>query len=156
MNTDHLITTTQLANATGATYRKVERWARSGVIEPAQHAAGSGHHHLYHPNLIPIVTTLNHISEALHGAATLTVLRLIADRHHTGHLELDHGIRLLWPVDLDDDTVDRLLAAIHDLEHDPNYPDVNPTTGDERETQPDQPDDHATRALEFDRRRFNR
>jgi DNA-binding transcriptional MerR regulator len=122
VNTAELLGAGALAARTGATYRQIHTWTRASVIETTAGGNGSGNRRLYHPNLVPIVRTLRHLSDALTGAP-LDLLRNIADHHHLGALDLAHGIQLRWPtehgdVDAYHRRVQDLRAELHELERD--------------------------------------
>jgi len=98
MNTDHLLTGPELATAAHTTYRKITLWTAADIIEPVQPPRGAGYRTGYHPNLIPVVTTLHQMTEAFDRMLTHRILRQIADHHADGILTLENGIVILWPL----------------------------------------------------------
>lgn len=118
MTDTELLTTGALATAAGTTTRKIQLWTTAGVIEPTRGTRGSGHYARYHPNLIPLVATLEQTTSAFGGSILHSVLRRIADHHADGALEIAPGIVLVWepppPLEhlLTDEQADRLLAEL--------------------------------------------
>lgn len=95
------LSTSQFIEATGATFRVLDYWVRTGVIDPAVEAAGSGSRRQFHAADVPRVRTLVLISAALSRASagvSTVLLGEIFDAMRNGDnvLDLGHGICISW------------------------------------------------------------
>lgn len=57
----------ELVEATGATYRQIDSWTRSGLLPVSERTPGSGFPRRYHPEAIPIARALVRWSSVANG-----------------------------------------------------------------------------------------
>lgn len=98
VDTKHLISSTELAEITGATFRQIDWWERGGVIRPAIAARGPGRYRSWDSEIVPLVRLLATVSQSLEIGDT-RVHRQIVDRFEVGELDLGGGVRLVWDPD---------------------------------------------------------
>lgn len=98
---DELLSTAQMLDATGITFRILDYWIRCGVFEPAVEATGSGSRRQFFPESVAMVRTLGRIQEGLSRSGTgvsTVLLSEVYDAMERGDnsLDLGDGVRLSW------------------------------------------------------------
>jgi DNA-binding transcriptional MerR regulator len=73
-----LLTTPQVCAITGASYRQIDYWARTGMVSPDVEAAGSGSRRGWHPDQLPKIKALAVLSHALYGYKSSLMRELAA------------------------------------------------------------------------------
>lgn len=89
----------QFEEATGATYRRLDYWARAGIEFSTVSQPGSGHRRYYEPYFIPHVKLLVKISHFFDGGVDRTILKKVFDAYELGKVELTDGLTLSWEVE---------------------------------------------------------
>jgi hypothetical protein len=97
------ITTVELCDLTGASFRFIDFWTREGVITPAVEARGSGSRRHYRRADVGWIRVAWEISLSLGGdSGVLGIPRrwitLLRDHYDEGAAILAPGIELTWPV----------------------------------------------------------
>ena len=133
MKRTDLLTSTELAPATGLTKRQVDYWTANRAIEAALDA---GHYFRrgYHPNLVEPLRIVAAFHRQVGAGVPVDLVAAIVDNYHAGHVDLADGLRLSWradrplespgelharaawtgPVYLTDAQCDRLTAELED------------------------------------------
>ena len=100
--TAELLTSHEIAERAGITYRQLDYWCRAGLLDPTVAAAGSGTRRGWHADMIPILDVLGTISAAFDTGgrlgAPVDVLRRVVDHYEAGRLELGNGVAITWPT----------------------------------------------------------
>lgn len=134
MNPADLLTTPELATATGLTKRQLDYWTANRAIEatfdPGRHFRRSYHHNLVKP--LRIVAAFH---RQVGAGVPVDLVAAIVDNYDAGYVDLADGLRLSWradrpletpgqlharttwtgPVYLTDAECDRLEAAVGQL-----------------------------------------
>jgi DNA-binding transcriptional MerR regulator len=101
---DVLLSTTQVVDSTGVTYRVLDYWIRNGVLEPVVDANGSGSRRLFEPRQVPMIRALGRIQHALNlneaGVSTV-LLGECFDAMKRGQLYLDLSDNVVLSWDLE-------------------------------------------------------
>lgn len=93
------ISSSELANRTGASYRQVDYWVRAGMIMPVRKskaAPGSGHRRRFEEEIVDRVTVMVKVSGIFDGHPPGGLLKRIYDNFEDGHIDMGEGIRLTW------------------------------------------------------------
>lgn len=94
-----MISSRELAEATGATYRQIDYWTTSGVIEPVGKARpGSGSFRSFDEEWIPIVKLFVKIAKQFRYNHH-DLLRKVVLHYDLGFVVLEDGLRLVWRVE---------------------------------------------------------
>lgn len=95
-----LISSRDLADRAGVTYRQVDYWCTKGVITPALLSrGGSGGVRRWNEDDIGRVRLLGKISSMTAGNLHSDVLKKVHDAYEDGHVELVEGVVLSWMVE---------------------------------------------------------
>lgn len=78
-----LMTSPQVCQATGASYRMLDYWCRTGIITPMHEARGSGTQRRFHVEQLPVIRVVQRLAEmgGLHRATE--ALRALPPPHPT-------------------------------------------------------------------------
>ncbi len=97
-----MMSTTELAQHSGATIRQLDFWIRSGVLTPEVQARGSGTSRRFDPAWVPVVRLLSNIQAAMgsgrSGGVPTRLLARIVDNYGYGRIELAPNIHLTWEI----------------------------------------------------------
>lgn len=100
-----LLTSRQLAERAGVTYRQVDYWCREGYIVPAIESDGSGTRRLWGREHVPQVKAMGRVTRALgahytggKNGATKHILIRVAEHWKRGWADLEEGVRISWPT----------------------------------------------------------
>ncbi len=99
-----MISTSELARLSGASFRQVDSWKRNGVIEPhPRTSTGPGSYERWDEALVDVVRSLAAIQAGVNagtgsGGLPRVILRRIVEHHDEGFLELVPGVVIAWPV----------------------------------------------------------
>ena len=98
MNAADLITSTELATATGLTYRQIDYWTNRGALE-ATLDPGRHFRRAFHRNLVEPLRTVAAFHNAVGAGVPTDLVAAIVDNYHAGHIDLADGLRLSWRAD---------------------------------------------------------
>lgn len=85
--------------ATGASYRQMDYWARSGInLTVGDPRKGSGNFRVYDERTIERVKLLVALSTVFEGRLNSAFLKTIFDNYDVGAIALAEGISLRWDV----------------------------------------------------------
>lgn len=99
-----LLTSNEIAELAGLTYRQVDYYCRKGVISPMVDTDGSGVPRLWHVDQVPALMALAAVSTALREAGgisrigSVALFRRVARDWRIGAVDLGHGVTLTWEV----------------------------------------------------------
>lgn len=109
MNADALLTSTELAHATGLTYRQVDYWTNRGAIEatldPGRHFRRG-----YHRNLVEPLRIVAAFHRTVGAGVPTDLVAAIVDNYHAGQIDLADGLALSWRADRPLETLGELHA----------------------------------------------
>jgi hypothetical protein len=77
---DELLSTAEAAIRSGASYRQLDYWTRTGLVSPAVDSPGSGTPRRWSPGQIPTLTALAAISTMFDGRPPSDLMRTVADQ----------------------------------------------------------------------------
>jgi len=92
-----LITSKELAQRTGATYRQIDYWCGLDLISAVgKNKPGSGYYRGFEEAIVPRVTFLVKVSNAFNHSFRKDTLKMISDSYEEGSIDLGDGITLSW------------------------------------------------------------
>lgn len=90
------ISSTELVNQTGASFRQIDYWCKKKIISPlGEHNPGSGVRRAWDPAVIQRIRVMVKVSDVIHNIETET-LKDVYDNYHRGYFEFENGIKLVW------------------------------------------------------------
>lgn len=94
------LSSVELCEVTGATYRQLDYWCRLEIIKPTSGEGnpGAGFPRRFDVKIVEPLKTLVQISEAFDYAIRTETLRKIYNNYKKGKLDLGNGIALIWKV----------------------------------------------------------
>lgn len=102
MTKDGYLSSSELAAATGVSYRRIDYWARNGIITPIIEAKGSGSPRGWAPAIVDAIIAMDAVSAAL-GVGhdrniSIDLLALVGQAVLDGKNEvcLDGGVCISW------------------------------------------------------------
>jgi hypothetical protein len=106
MQDEFVLTTMQVAKATGISYRQCDYWHRLGAFrEYATLSEGSGIPRRWKPTVIPIlevIAELNYGMRTYTGgrglASSVELVKKIVEAYPNGELVLGPNVKITWPV----------------------------------------------------------
>lgn len=97
VRSENIISSVELIELTGATYRQLDYWCREGIIHTThKDMPGSGNKRYFNKDIVDRVKLIVRISQAF--SRTNTPMRQIFDRYREGFIDLGDGIHLTWDV----------------------------------------------------------
>ena len=92
-----MVTTHEMMNLTGATFRQLDYWVKRGLLEPIGNPSGSGHYRNFVSADIQKVKLFVAISKTFGQTFTKEVMKDIYDNFSGGSIKFDSGLILMWP-----------------------------------------------------------
>lgn len=91
------ISSVELQELTGASYRQIDYWCRQGYIQPVGDGTpGTGQRRRFDPAIVRKVKLITKISKAFERPNS--PLGQIADRYEDGEFDMGDGVYLTWDV----------------------------------------------------------
>lgn len=91
-----ILTTYELAKATGATYRQIHYWAYEGYIDCLNPRSGSGIPMEFSDEIIPAVKVAVRVSKAFSRTIPQGLIKRVFDNFDVGFIVLGEGVTLEW------------------------------------------------------------
>lgn len=104
MRTATLLSTEEVCEITGLTYRQLDYYTRHGVVAPAVEARGSGTRRGWLDEQVPQIMVVASVANAMREisgierAGNLALYRRIAGVWRDGVLKLGPGVAIAWEV----------------------------------------------------------
>jgi hypothetical protein len=91
------ISTQELADRTGASYRQIDYWCRNDIFGPVgENTPGSGYRRRFDESEVRKVELLVRVSSVLGRITTLSLLKTVYNNYKDGFVDLGEGLILSW------------------------------------------------------------
>ena len=102
MRTSTLLSTPEVAERAGVTYRQIDHWARIGLITPTIEADGPGSRRRWERAHVAQIAVIGRVSRQLStgagAGAPHDILVAAAEHWADGRVELGEGVAVTWTI----------------------------------------------------------